>query len=315
MSAIPSHDTATVDTPWDGPGAQAAAPNDREVLVYMHAWRDAEGDPDAKQSYKFPHHAPEMGSAANLPAVRNALARLSQADIPESDRAAVERHLRNHLEEAERGMTEEIQTRSTEGFVARDHASDDGVIRFVAATTGRKGDGISLNMRGANLDRFKKSPVIMWGHDYTKPPIGRADVFVQGGALMADVTFDVADPFAAEVARKYRDGFLNAVSVGFDFTKIERDGTVNEWQLLEISAVPIPMDPDALMERQRAFKVQTENETPVTIEIVRNLIAEALADKETAEREIVPVVEEQPEEVPGLDATAVRSFLAAFDKE
>lgn len=95
--AIASHDTATADTAWDGPAAVAAAPNEAAVLRYMHAWMDAEGDPDAKSSYKFPHHA-RAGAPANMAACRNAMSRLPQADIPEGDRAGVERHIRNHMD-------------------------------------------------------------------------------------------------------------------------------------------------------------------------------------------------------------------------
>lgn len=101
MPGLPVHSTDVTERPWDGPAAVAAAPNDPEVLRYMHAWVEAEADPTAKTSYKFPHHAPNVGSPAVLPAVRNALARLSQANIPESDRAAVERHLRSHLDAQE----------------------------------------------------------------------------------------------------------------------------------------------------------------------------------------------------------------------
>ncbi len=77
------------------------------MLRYAHAWRDPEGDPDAKETYKFPHHR-TLGGPANLRAVRNGLARLSQADIPEGDRPGVERHLRRHLEDAERSLGRKI---------------------------------------------------------------------------------------------------------------------------------------------------------------------------------------------------------------
>lgn len=113
-AAIPSHSTATVDEPWDGPAAVAAAPNDRRVLRYMHAWVDSEGDPDAKVSYRFPHHGPEAGSPANLRACRNALARLPQANIPDVDRPGVARHVRRHLEDAARAAgigTDELLAR------------------------------------------------------------------------------------------------------------------------------------------------------------------------------------------------------------
>ena len=224
MPAIPPHNTPTVDTPWDGPGAIAAAPNEAAVLRYMTAWVDPSGDPDAKGSYKFPHHSGQ-GAPANLAGVRNALARLSNADIPDADRAGVERHLRDHLDDAQRGIEtvheDKVQTRFVEGFCLRDYKkSDDKTLRFVAATEGTKGDGINLRMQGADLERFRKSPVIMWAHDYSRPPIGRADVQVENGMLMADVTFDESDPFAADIARKYRDGFLSAVSVGFDFSSV-----------------------------------------------------------------------------------------------
>lgn len=99
-AAIPVHHTETVDGPWDGPAAEAAAPNDKTVLRYMHAWVDSGEDPEEKGSYKFPHHEGHVGAPANLAGVRNALSRLPQAKIPDADRAAVERHLRAHLDDA-----------------------------------------------------------------------------------------------------------------------------------------------------------------------------------------------------------------------
>lgn len=67
----------------------------------MCAWVDSNGDPDAQSSYKFPHHT--RGGVANLNGVRNALSRLPQADIPDGDRAGVQRHLQAHLDDAEKG--------------------------------------------------------------------------------------------------------------------------------------------------------------------------------------------------------------------
>lgn len=99
-TAIPVHHTATTDGSWDGPAAEAAAPNDKTVLRYMHAWVDSSADPEAKDSYKFPHHEGHVGAPANLAGVRNALSRLPNANIPDADRAAVERHLRAHLDDA-----------------------------------------------------------------------------------------------------------------------------------------------------------------------------------------------------------------------
>lgn len=136
-----------------------------------------------------------------------------------------------------------------------DGEEDAGPLRFVAATEGLKGDMWDLKMSGADLSRFESNGVVLWAHDYwTQPPIGKATASVDGKQLMADIEFDLDDPLAAAVDRKYRKGFLNAVSIGFDFAyeAVNEAGVVSEWELLEISAVPVPMDPDALLERQRS---------------------------------------------------------------
>jgi hypothetical protein len=127
-----------------------------------------------------------------------------------------------------------------------DDQSDDGPLPFIASTEGVKGDGFDLRADSWDLSRFKRNPLVLWSHDFFggRLPIGRADARIDGKDLKADITFDPDDDFAQQVARKYRNGYLNAVSVSWDAI----DGKNH---LLEISAVPIPMDPDALMERQK----------------------------------------------------------------
>lgn len=115
MGAIAVHHTATVDTPWDGPAAVAAMPDEYADLHYCHAWQTGDADSsshtlgdddvdDKKSSFKFPHHAKE-GGPANLPACRNGLARLDAADIPDGDRAGVKAHLQAHLDDGEKDST------------------------------------------------------------------------------------------------------------------------------------------------------------------------------------------------------------------
>lgn len=102
------HHTATENSAWDGPGAVSAMPNDKSTLRYCHAWYDPDGDPDAKSSYKFPHHR-KQGGPANLAACRNGLARLDSADIPEGEREGVRKHLQAHLDDA-KGADDEAAT-------------------------------------------------------------------------------------------------------------------------------------------------------------------------------------------------------------
>lgn len=122
-----------------------------------------------------------------------------------------------------------------------------GAIRFVASTEGVKRDGRDLKAADWRLDSYLRNPVFLWCHDFSRPPIGRVTgVTLEQSRLIADVVFDSGDPFAVDVERKYRNGFLNAVSVGWND---QRDGSL---ALMDISAVPIPADPDALIERQRS---------------------------------------------------------------
>lgn len=132
-------------------------------------------------------------------------------------------------------------------------------IRFTASTEQVGRDGLIISADGWQLDNFRSNPAVLWSHDYSgqRPPIGRAVVEVVKGKLMADITFDQGDEFARQVERKYREGFLNTVSVGWDTQQIEpprgSEGAarVTRAELLDISAVNIPGDPNALMERQK----------------------------------------------------------------
>ena len=95
--AIAPHTTPKdANATWDGPGEVAAMEATASALRAKHAWVDPDGDPDAKASYKFPHH-PADSTAAIRAAVNNAKARLSQANIPDGDRAGVLRHLNGHF--------------------------------------------------------------------------------------------------------------------------------------------------------------------------------------------------------------------------
>lgn len=154
-------------------------------------------------------------------------------------------------------------------------------IKFVASTEGVKRDGKNLAAADWKLENFRKNPVVLWSHDYggRNLPIGRAAAEIDGQQLVSEVTFDQADEFARQVEQKYRDGYLNTVSVGWDDVascpncgervsvyaaslasilrqacpsckrELPKDIKVQH-ELLDISAVNVPGDPDALMERQ-----------------------------------------------------------------
>ena len=134
-------------------------------------------------------------------------------------------------------------------------AVPNGDLVFTAVTAGNKRDGLEIDIAGMRTENFLKNPVFLWVHDYmgNNLPIGKViSLEKTNGALVATVRFDLADPFAAKIHRKYLNGFLSAVSVGWETLKV--DGTiVVESDLLDISAVLVPGDPEALLQRAAAY--------------------------------------------------------------
>jgi len=127
-----------------------------------------------------------------------------------------------------------------------------GVIGSTASVD-RYGD--IVNQETWMLDAFKNNPVILWNHNAhfaePAPAIGKATrVEVKNGVLEFDIEFDMDDPLAALIYNKYVKGILNAFSVGFiphDRARDDENHTIlinNE--LLELSAVNVPANPEAL---------------------------------------------------------------------
>lgn len=111
MPAIPPHSTATTDSAWSGPSAEANLKNDGDAAYYRkaYAWADSDGDPKTKAAYKFIHHMVSSGGeigAANTRAASSGIAVLNGGrggtKIPDSDRKGVWNHLAKHLRDADK---------------------------------------------------------------------------------------------------------------------------------------------------------------------------------------------------------------------
>ena len=151
--------------------------------------------------------------------------------------------------------------RLSEGSLAVRGSSDlaaaggDGLLTLAASvqTEDRLGDIVLA--AGWELEGYRRNPVVLWAHQHLSPPIGRSvRTWLDGGTLKATVEF-APTPFAQQVALLYGSGFLNGVSVGFRVLESERrsdgrHGTVyRKQELLEISAAPVPLNPEALVSR------------------------------------------------------------------
>jgi phage head maturation protease len=109
-----------------------------------------------------------------------------------------------------------------------------------------------------NLDEYLVNPVVLWAHNRAAvPPIGICRwVDVQPRRVVAETKFAQGVPFAEDVFKLYEQGVLRGWSIGFVPRKARRVPPtvagklpalrVEEWDLLEYSAVPIPENPGAL---------------------------------------------------------------------
>lgn len=203
-----------------------------------------------------------------------------------------------------------------------------GVIRFTASTGAEDRDGDTVAPDGWELSNFLANPVFLWAHRYDRPPIGKAVQITTGNsALVIDVQFDMADEFAAAMHRKYSEGYLNAVSVGFrpkaGAPRMDHPYGMafTEQELLELSAVPVPSNPQALMQRGLARPDQIEAWDEQALEWVkrRGLMVEpksaapdvVVVDEDgQVDAEITDAPTEQPK--PGAVSDEVRDQLAAM---
>lgn len=117
--------------------------------------------------------------------------------------------------------------------------------------------GFRVLMDGADIEQFKRNPVMFYNHDDWAAPIGRWDnVRIEDGKLLADPVFDTEDENARKIAGKVERGFLRMASIGFrvvetsdDPTKVlpgQKLPTVTRWQLREASIVGIGANHNAL---------------------------------------------------------------------
>lgn len=128
-------------------------------------------------------------------------------------------------------------------------ASDESVDRY----------GDVIRAAGWQLDRFRENPVLLFGHNTRATPVGGVEkIEVVGKKLIADCVFrpEGDSELADDVWKAVEGRFLRAVSVGFMPT-----GPINQlvdntgnWtgfeftaqELLELSVVPVPANPQAL---------------------------------------------------------------------
>jgi len=150
-------------------------------------------------------------------------------------------------------------------------------MRVVMTTRDPDRVGDSVIPKGLDFSNYMNDPVVLWAHNMDKPPIGHVipeSIQVLEDSVEAVVKF-ANTPFAKEIFTLYADGDLRAWSIGFIPNKtsyIDADEeklanareegrrmrsfstVIEEAEVIELSACPVPKNPKTLTKRIDAIE-------------------------------------------------------------
>ena len=166
-------------------------------------------------------------------------------------------------------MDDEIRQSDTGGFIRA--AKNDSVLRFRASTDAIDRHKSIVIQKGINFKNF--SGAFLWGHDSFKGMFGggpeiknnlgkvvakKRTKFMRGSkpaeATDIEVKFSEANPFAVMAEGMVREGVLGNTSIAFipdanhmrtEVIKKQEVRIFDKVELLEISLVPVPSNPEA----------------------------------------------------------------------
>lgn len=154
-------------------------------------------------------------------------------------------------------IKKQLKDKKIQDFITQiKEVGDDRKFKVIASTGTVDRYNEIIVPEGIKKDNYMKNPVVLWAHSYKELPIGIADkVYVKDKKVIVEGRFAPADanPEAEKIKKLYDGGFLRAVSIGFtakaweDFKDDEGyKRKYTKWELLELSFVPVPANPEAL---------------------------------------------------------------------
>ncbi|MHA1661876.1 MAG: HK97 family phage prohead protease [Candidatus Thorarchaeota archaeon] len=165
-------------------------------------------------------------------------------------------------------------------------ANPDRQVTFTISNGNPDSDNDRVAVDGWDLNRFMKNPVFLLSHNQRDLPIGRfTNVWSDDKSLLGTVQFPDKGTYetADIVYDLYKQNVMNAVSAGFRGLEYEPNdiggNDFSKQQLVEVSAVSIPANEDALALIKSLSK---DNEDLIIKEAIQEL----------------EVVEEEPKSTP-----------------
>jgi HK97 family phage prohead protease len=142
-------------------------------------------------------------------------------------------------------------------FLAATEVLGDREVAVIAATRGVKRDQNDLVPSGISLENFRRNPIILWQHSPDQPIGCATAIGIVGDELRARIEFAPAgcSALADQLCSLVKAGIVRSISVGFDAKETQpidpkrpRGGQlITRSELLELSFVSVPADPDAVV--------------------------------------------------------------------
>ena len=167
-------------------------------------------------------------------------------------------------------------------FTQKAKEVDDRTLEFIGSTEDIDRDNEVIKLSGWRLKNYKKNPVVLVNHNSFDLPVAKTTkVWADrdAKALKFRIKFPEADisPQGDTLYKLYKEGFMNATSVGFmpnrdkmvfgDLERGEPQITFKEQELLEISLVSIPANTDAMITQRKSFQDAIEAKVVDELEI------------------------------------------------
>lgn len=189
----------------------------------------------------------------------------------------------------------------------------------IASTEAEDRHGEVVSLSGWDLKNAKENCPLLWAHDHTVPAIGtverlwvRKEKADQGkGKLMFEAFISEATEMGRAVKQLIEEGVLKAFSVGFRGLEME-ENTFTKQELLEISVVNVPANPDALMLAYKSL-----NESGVSDQVIKDMgipveLVKKIDDLETRVKTIEQKAKEVEPSAPQVDRNKVVSRLTVL---
>lgn len=211
-------------------------------------------------------------------------------------------------------MTEQVRQANYVGVQTRQN--EDGTHEITIAANNIARDNLDVDLDSLRLDNYLRNPVVLWAHNMTIPPIGRAVAVTKAdGKITARFEFAKGNRFAEDIENLWNQGILRAASIRWDGGDVSFPDTgplmrFTGSELIEWSIVPVGSDPDALRQAARSLSIPMRRlmvphieearmtKRQMTLEEIEAQLAELQAQVGDLTERVDALEDDEPEEQP-----------------